>query len=100
MAKGSTRMTRWAAAGAILAGILSGLTLLLPPELGGYNVWNDVHLVVHNLVAILTRIVVFALIGAALAGTWHHKRRRAHRNDPHPRQRRAHHAIQGSSRPR
>ena len=74
-------MTRWAAAGAIVAGILSVLTLLLPPEFGGYNVWNDAHLAVHNLVAILMRIVVFALIGAGLAGTRHHKMWRAQRND-------------------
>ena len=93
-------MTRWAAAGAIVAGILSLLTLLLPPEFGGYNAGNDIHLVVYDLAAILTRIVVFALIGAALAGTWHHKRRRAQRNVAHSRERRAHHAVQGSSRRR
>ena len=93
-------MTRWAGGGAIIAGIFSILSLLLPPALGGYNAWNDVHMVVHNLAAILTRVVVFALIGAALTGAWHHKKHVVKRRGPNSKQRGARHAVQGPSRRR
>ena len=78
MARRTSKLAKWAAGGAIIAAILSVLSLLLPAGLGGYNAWNDAHLVIHNLAAILTRIVVFALVGAALAGAWHHNRRPSH----------------------
>ncbi|HEV2547455.1 MAG TPA: hypothetical protein VGU20_08960 [Stellaceae bacterium] len=74
MTRRSTTLT-WALRGAALAAVLSLLTLVLPPELGGYNAWNDPHLVIHNLAAILTRIAMFALLGAALYGVWHQKHR-------------------------
>ena len=77
MTRPSTTLT-WALRGAALAAVLSLLTLVLPPELGGYNAWNDVHLVIHNLAAILTRIVMFALVGAVLYGVWHQKHRLKH----------------------
>jgi fumarate reductase subunit D len=76
MARRSETPAYWAAAGALIAVVISVLSLLLPPELGGYNGWRDVHLLLHNLAAILTRIFVFALIGAALAGAWRHSRRK------------------------
>jgi len=75
MARESETLAKWAGGGAVAAIIVSLLTLLMPLEFGGYNAWNDVHLVFHNLVAILTRIIVFAVIGAALAGVWHGNRR-------------------------
>jgi len=78
MAQHSTKLANWAAGGAIVAGIISGLTLLLPSGLGGYNAWNDAHFALHNLAAILIRVVVFALVGAALAGAWQHGRRLKH----------------------
>lgn len=68
---------RWARNGAIVGAILSLLTLVLPPELGGYNDWMDPHLLIHNLVAIATRIIVFATAGAALSGFWNHARQRS-----------------------
>ena len=68
---------RWARNGAIAGAILSLLTFALPPELGGYNDWMDPHLIVHNLVAIATRIIVFATAGAALSGFWNHARQRS-----------------------
>jgi fumarate reductase subunit D len=74
MARRSETLAHWAAGGALIATIVSVLSLLLPPELGGYNGWSDAHLVLHNLAAVLTRIFVFALIGAALTGAWHHSR--------------------------
>jgi fumarate reductase subunit D len=74
MAKREYRMAMSAVVGAVVAGLLSVATLLLPPELGGYNAWNDSHLALHNVAAVLTRIVVFALVGAALAGSWHRRR--------------------------
>jgi hypothetical protein len=64
--KQSTISLRWARDGAIIAVVLSVLALMLPSDWGGYNDWSDAHSVVHNLAAIATRIVVFALIGAAL----------------------------------
>jgi len=69
-------MAYWALAGAFLAVLLSLASLYLPPELGGYVDWDDPHLAYHNVVAVLTRLVVFALTGAVLAGSWHHHRRR------------------------
>jgi len=72
MSRSANSPMGWAVVGAILAGVVSALTFLLPPGLGGYNAWNDAGLVVHNLAAILARIVVFAAAGAALAGAWHH----------------------------
>lgn len=68
---------RWARNGAIVGAILSLLTFVLPPELGGYNDWMDPHLLIHNLVAIATRIIVFATAGAALSGFWYHGRQRS-----------------------
>jgi hypothetical protein len=72
-------MAYWAIAGALIAAALSFASLYLPPELGGYVDWDHPHLALHNAVAILSRVVVFALIGAALAGSWHHHRRRRRR---------------------
>ena len=72
-------MAYWAIAGASLAVLLSVASLYLPPELGGYVDWDGPHLAFHNTAAVLSRIVVFALIGAALAGSWHHHRRRTRR---------------------
>ena len=69
------KLAHWAAAGAIAAIIISVLTILLPAELGGYNAWNDAHLALHNLAAILVRVIIFAMVGAALASVWHRKRR-------------------------
>jgi hypothetical protein len=57
---------RWARDGAIIALALSAIGLLLPSDWGGYNDWNDAHLVLHNLAAIATRVVVFAMAAAAL----------------------------------
>ena len=73
---GNEHLLKAAAAGAIIAVVLSLLALALPSDLGGYNDWADWHLAVHNIVAILTRIVVFAAIGAALAGISGRSRRR------------------------
>ena len=75
MVRRSEKLLNWAAGGAVAAVIVSALTLLLPPGLGGYNAWNDAHLVFHNLAAILVRVIVFAMEGAALAGAWHNHRR-------------------------
>lgn len=72
-------MAYWAIAGALLATLLSLASLYLPPELGGYVDWDRPHLALHNAAAVLSRVVVFALIGAALAGSWHHHRRRTRR---------------------
>ena len=77
MKRPSQRMAYWAVSGAVLAALLSFASLYLPPELGGYADWDDSHLALHNTVAVLTRVLVFALIGAAIAGSWHHHRRRA-----------------------
>ena len=79
MKRSSQKMAYWAMAGGILAALLSIASLYLPPELGGYVDWTDPHLAYHNAVAVLTRVVVFALIGAVLAGSWHRHRRRARR---------------------
>lgn len=75
MARRSNQLANWVAGGAIVALLLSLLTLLLPPELGGYAGWTDLHLVFHNLAAVLIRVIVFAMAGAALAGAWHNGRR-------------------------
>jgi hypothetical protein len=69
-------MAYWAIAGALAAILLSIASLYLPPELGGYVDWEGPHLALHNVAAVLIRVVVFASIGAALAGSWHHHRRR------------------------
>jgi hypothetical protein len=79
MSRSTNNLTGWAMAGAVIAGMVSALTFLLPPGLGGYNAWSDPDLVVHNLAAIVTRVVVFALAGAAIAGAWrHHNGRLGH----------------------
>ncbi len=75
MTQRSENLAHWAAGGAIAALIIAMLTLLLPPELGGYNAWNDAHLALHNLAAILVRVIVFAMAGAALASAWYRRRR-------------------------
>lgn len=77
MKRPSQRMAYWASGGALIAALLSIASLYLPPELGGYGDWKYPGLAFHNAVAILSRITVFALLGAALAGSWHHHRRRA-----------------------
>jgi hypothetical protein len=79
MKRPSQRMAYWALSGAAIGVLLSIITVFLPPELGGYVDWRDPHLAFHNTAAILSRITVFALIGAALAGRWHHRRRRTQR---------------------
>ena len=79
MKRPSQRMAYWAVAGALIAALLSIASLYLPPELGGYGNWDQPHFALHNAAAVLSRVVVFALIGAALAGTWHHHRRRGRR---------------------
>jgi hypothetical protein len=79
MKRPSQRIAYWAAGGAIIAALLSVASLYLPLEFGGYFDWNHPHSAFHNAVAILSRLVVFALIGAALAGSWHHYRRRHRR---------------------
>lgn len=68
----------WARNGAILTIALTLLALPLPGSMGGYNDWADWHLATHNLAAILTRLVVFTVAGAALGGLWGHRRRRRH----------------------
>jgi len=70
MGRGDQSLIKGAAGGAVFALAVSLATLLLPPEFGGYNAWTDVHLALHNLSAIFVRLVVFALIGAALGGAW------------------------------
>jgi Na+/H+ antiporter NhaC len=75
MNRRSDKLTHWAAGGAIAAIVVSVLTILLPPELGGYNAWNDAHLALHNLAAILVRMIIFAMVGAALASAWCRNRR-------------------------
>lgn len=69
---------KWARNGAILALVLSLVAIPLPMSMGGYNSWADWNLAIHNLAAILTRVVVFAAVGAALGGLrshLHHRRR-------------------------
>ena len=74
----SSRMLRWARDGAVLAALLSLVSLMLPPP-WSYLPWNDADFAFHNAVAILVRITVFALVGAALGAAWHHRRRRRRR---------------------
>jgi hypothetical protein len=76
MARRATSLT-WARNGAILALLLSLLALFLPVGLGGYPGWDDAHLVLNNLAAILTRTVLFAIAGGILGEIW--TRRRARR---------------------
>jgi hypothetical protein len=73
--RASKQLVIWTLGGAVLAALLSVASLYLPPEFGGYVDWDHPRLAFHNVAAILNRLVVFALIGAALAGTWHHSRR-------------------------
>ena len=75
MRRGEPRLIKGTVGGVVVALIISLATLLLPPEFGGYNAWTDVHLVTHNLAAVFVRLVVFALIGAALGGAGHLARR-------------------------
>lgn len=75
MRQRSEKLAHWAGGGAVAAIIIAVLTILLPSELGGYNAWNDAHLALHNLAAILVRVIIFAMVGAALASAWHRKRR-------------------------
>jgi hypothetical protein len=84
MARRIERSLKWAAAAIGIALCLSILALALPERFGGYNDWTDWHLALHNLAAILTRIVVFAGIGATLGEVWHRLRRR-HREPTLPR---------------
>ena len=79
MKRPSQKMAYWALGGAAIAGLLSIASLYFPPEYGGYIDWDHPRLALHNAVAIVSRVIVFALIGAALAGSWHHYRRRARR---------------------
>jgi Na+/H+ antiporter NhaC len=65
----------WAACGAAFAVVFSAVALLLPAEWGGYNAWNDPHLITHNVAAILTRVVILAFVGAACGSAWNRKRR-------------------------
>ena len=74
MSEPRDRPLRWARDGAILAAGLSVLSLLLPESLGGYNPWDDPHLVVHNLAAVLIRIVIFAMVGGWLGSVWGRRR--------------------------
>jgi hypothetical protein len=67
MNSGNQHLLKGGAAGAIIAVLASLLALALPSEMGGYNDWADWQLALHNVAAILTRVVVFAAIGAALA---------------------------------
>jgi hypothetical protein len=64
------RSLRWARDGAIIALLLSALSLLLPEPWGGLGIWHDPYLAVHHAAAIVTRVVVFALAGAVLGSLW------------------------------
>jgi hypothetical protein len=67
---------RWACDGAIVALVLSGASLFLPEPWGGLGLWSDPHLAVHSAAAIVTRIVVFGILGGMLGslwGRWHRK---------------------------
>ncbi len=82
MRKHTALPLRWARDGALLALALSLVALLLPPGWGGYPGWDDAGLVVQNLAAIVTRMVVFALIAGALGSLWSRARQRRHRAAP------------------
>jgi hypothetical protein len=75
MARRTTSLT-WARNGAVLALLLSVAALVLPAGLGGYHGWNDTHLVIYNLSAILTRVAVFASLGGVLGDFWSRRRHR------------------------
>jgi hypothetical protein len=75
MAGHYSRLLRWTFGGGFVAVALSVVTLLLPEGYGGYYPWDNAHLTFHNLVAVVVRIVVFAAAGAAIASSWHRKRR-------------------------
>ncbi len=74
MARRGSRVIKGMIGGVVLALVASAVTILLPPEFGGFSAWTDPHLALHNISAILERLVVFALIGAALGGAWHRPR--------------------------
>lgn len=80
MSRRTETSLRWARNGAILGLVLSLLALPLPLSMGGYNDWADWDLAVHNLAAILTRVVIFAAVGAALGSLRSHLQHR-HRHD-------------------
>jgi hypothetical protein len=78
---------RWAYYGTILALVLSAAALMLPAELSGYNAWDHPSLVVYNLTAIATRVVIVALVAGALGEAWGRIQRRSshaahHRSGP------------------
>ena len=66
----------WARSGAIVALVLSAASMLLPAPWGGFGLWSDPHLAVHNVAAILTRIVVFTLVGGLIGSVWARRRRK------------------------
>jgi hypothetical protein len=61
---------RWARDGAIIALALSVVGLLLPSDWTWYNDWSNAHLVLHNLAAIATQVVVFSMVAATLGFLW------------------------------
>lgn len=79
MKRPSQRTAYWAIAGAVFGALLSIAAVYLPPELGGYIDGDHPDPAFHNAGAVVIRIIIFALIGAALAGSWHHHRRRTRR---------------------
>ncbi|MDE1902967.1 MAG: hypothetical protein KGI46_03845 [Alphaproteobacteria bacterium] len=70
---------RWARNGAIIGVALDILGLLLPAGRGAYLPWDSVSTATYNLSAMLTTILVGALIGASLAQVLHYQRLREHR---------------------
>lgn len=64
----------WARNGAILALVLSGLSLFLPAPWGGYGLWSDPYLAEHNVAAIVTRIVIFSILGGLFGSFWARRR--------------------------
>lgn len=75
--KGGNKVLSWARNGAVVALVLSGVSLFLPEPWGGFSLWSDAHLAVHHVAAILTQIVVFGILGGLLGslwGRWHRKR--------------------------
>jgi hypothetical protein len=67
---------RWTYYGTILALVLSVAALMLPRELSGYNAWDRPSLIVYNLAAIATRVVIVALVAGVLGEAWESLRRR------------------------
>lgn len=86
MQDGSATPLRWARNAAILALVLSMAALFAPSELSGYNDWGEPSLVIHNLAAIATRIVIVALVAGAFGELWRRSHRRhgaaRHRSGP------------------